>query len=171
MRNYSSMSAIVTALSSSVISRLHLSWAHVGRGAHLEAMVQLNDPAGNFSAFRSAQRSVDGPCVPFVGPYLTDIMHINDQHIDTAVLTGKGSRAMFNIVKRRKWTDVLDAALCHQGKVYPFPQDPAISGQIESSLTVCSAIEQATFWARSEEVQQAERASADVRRGLEAAGF
>lgn len=43
--------------------------------------------------------------------------------------------------------------------------------QIETQLTFASAVEQSTVWSKSEEVQQAERATSDLRRGLEAAGF
>lgn len=171
MRNYSCMSAVVTALSSSVISRLHLTWAHVGKATHLGPMVQLNDPSGNFAAFRQLQRPRNEPCVPFIGPYLTDIIHTNDQHHDTAVVTSRGSERMFNFVKRRKWTDVLDTICCHQGREYSFSPDASVMSEIETHLTLVSGIEQSTFWTKSEEVQQAERASSDLRRGLEAAGF
>ena len=78
---------------------------------------------------------------------------------------------MFNFVRRRKWTDALDSICRHQGKQYPFSQDASAMHQIETQLTLASGIEQSTFWSKSEEVQQEERTSADLRRGLEAAGF
>lgn len=172
MHNYSSMSAIVTALSSSVISRLYLTWAHAKRSTHLEALVKLNDPAGNFHAFRQIQRPRDGPCVPFIGPYLTDIVHINDQHRDVTVTTADGSsERLFNFVKRRKWADVLDTIFRHQDESYAFEEDASVMHQIETSLVLASAVDQPAFWAKSEEVQRTERASADLRKGLEAAGF
>lgn len=171
MHNYSSMSAIVTALSSVVISGLHLTWAHVNRTAHFASMSQLNEPSGNFSAFRKLQRSCDAPCVPFIGLYLTDILHIQDQYRDNTITTARGTEPMFNFVKRRKWTDVFDLVFRPQGKHYPFSHDVSAMSQIETQLTLASGIEQATFWSKSEEVQQSERASADLRRGLEAAGF
>ncbi|KIP11737.1 hypothetical protein PHLGIDRAFT_99181 [Phlebiopsis gigantea 11061_1 CR5-6] len=173
LHNYSSMSAIVTALSSSDISRLHLTWAHVNKKAHLEPLVQLNDPSGNFSAFRSVQRTCDLPSVPFIGPYLTDIIHIKDQYIhrDNPVTTARGPALLFNFVKRRKWTDVLDTIFRHQSKQYTFSPTPAVMSQIETQLNVAAGVEQAAFWARSADVQREERASADLRRGLEAAGF
>lgn len=171
MHNYSSMSSIVTALSSSVICRLYLTWAHAKRSTHLEALVKLNDPTGNFHAFRQIQRPQDGPCIPFIGPYLTDIVHINDQHRDSSVTTTTGDEQLFNFVKRRKWTDVLDTIFSHRGKAYSFVEDASIMHQIETNLVLASGIDQTTFWAKSEEVQRTERASADLRKGLEAAGF
>jgi son of sevenless len=171
MHDYSSMSAIVTALSSNVISKLYLTWGHAKRDIHLEAMVKLNEPAGNFRAFRQAQKPSDGPCVPFLGPYLSDIIHVHDHYHDTTAHTSKGSKPLLNFIKRRKWTVILDAMFCHQGKSYTHPEDPAVVQQIKTGLTLASAIDQAAFWTKSDEVQQAERASADLRKGLEAAGF
>lgn len=173
LRNYSSMSAIVTALSSSDISRLHLTWAHVNKKAHLEPLARLNDPSGNFSAFRSVQRTGDLPSIPFIGPYLTDIIHINDQYIhrDNTISTARGPALLFNFVKRRKWTDVLDAIFRHQSEQYTFLPTVVVMSQIETQLNMAAGVEQAAFWAKSADVQREERTSADLRRGLEAAGF
>lgn len=172
MHDYASMSAIVTGLSSSVVARLYLTRAHAKRSAHLETLVKLNDPAGNFHAFRQIQRSQTGPCVPFVGPYLTDVVHINDQHRDSTVAAADGAPVrLFNFVKRRKWTDVLETILRHQARPYALEEDTSVMHQIETNLVLASAIDQAAFWAKSEDVQRAERASADLRKGLEAAGF
>lgn len=172
MHNYSSMSAITTALSSTVISRLHLTWAHVGRSSHLEPLKRFNEPAGNFSAFRHAQQSLDVPCIPFIGMYLTDIVHINDQYMDSTVSTNKSSsEKLFSFVKRRKWSDALDAMLYHQKKQYPYVEETTIMKFIETNLKVSAEKEPSSFWDRSHEVQQGEVASADIRKGLEAAGF
>lgn len=174
MRNYTSMSAIVTALSSTVISRLHLTWAHVGKASHLAPLNQLNEPAGSFSAYRQAQQATDTPCVPFIGMYLTDIVHINDQYHDSSVNTGKSAESterLFNFVKRRKWTDTLDTILAHQKRQYQFSQDIITTQFIEASLARAAEVVPAAFWAQSEDMQAAERQRADIRRGLEAAGF
>lgn len=171
MRNFSSMSAVVTALSSTVLQRLHLTWAHVGRTSHLPPLNQLNDPAGSFSACRHAQQNTDTPCVPFIGMYLTDIVHINDVYQDSSVDTGKTKERMFSFVKRRKWSDILDITLAHQKKMYSYAEDPATTRFIESSLSLASEIKPAAFWTQSQDVQQVERARADIRKGLEAAGF
>ena len=111
MRNFTSTSAIVTALSSTVIQRLHLTWAYAKKTSHLDLLTQLNDPAGSFTAYRQAQQATDTPCVPFIGMYLTDILHINDHYHDSSVKTGTSidtAERLFNFVKRRKWADVLD---------------------------------------------------------------
>ena len=171
MRNFSSTSAIVTALSSTVLQRLQLTWAHVGRSSHLPPLNQLNDPVGSFSAYRQAQQSTDTSCVPFIGMYLTDIMHINDVYHDNTLDTGKSIERTYSFVKRRKWSDVLDIALAHQKRRYTFPQDAATMQYIESSLNFAAEVKPAAFWTQSQDVQQDERGRADIRKGLEAAGF
>ncbi|OBZ79386.1 Cell division control protein 25 [Grifola frondosa] len=176
LNNYASMSALVVALSSAVISRLHLTWAHVVRRSQLEQLAKYNEPTGNFSAYRLLQRSVDGPCLPFVEMYLTDIININDLHPDNAVVpipvTGTGSNfPLVNFVKRKKWYEVVDVMLRYQPKVYTFVEDPSITTFIETNLAVAGERDQGSFWMKSQEVQQAEMSHADIRKGLELAGF
>lgn len=182
------MSAIATALSSTVISKLHLTWAHVGRASHLDSLTKFNDPSSSFAPFRRAQQALehdaDAPCVPFIGMYLTDVVHINDQHKDkdtpAASTSGdsisdtesvKTSERYFNFVKRRKWSDTIDAMLAFQHRSFPFTQDPTIMQFIEMNFVVAAEKDPASFWTKSQEVLQAEVASADIRKGLEAAGF
>lgn len=167
MHNYSSMSAVITALSSTVIARLHLTWARASKASHLEALTKTNDPSGNFAAFRQIQRTLAAPCVPFVGPYLTDIVHLNDQYPDK----DQGTQLMFNIIKRRKWVAVAESMLRHQDKTFPFAPDPDVMRQIEANCVLASSVDQATFLSRSLELQESEKAGANLRRGLEAAGF
>ena len=178
MHNYSSMSAIVTALSSTVIAKLYLTWAHVGparRASHLEPLAKLNDPSGGFLAFRQTQQALDPktPCVPFVGLYLTDILHINDHYADTEVEASPGglTERFFSFVKRRKWTDVLDVMLAFQKCTYAFAQDPALAQYIETNLSAAAEKDQAAYWAKYREVSQAEVESADIRQSLKDAGF
>lgn len=171
MNNYASLSALVTALSSVVITRLSLTWAYVGRTSQLDNLIKCNDPAGNFSAFRMLQQAVDGPCVPFVGMYLTDITHINDQYLDNTIIGTDTSTTLVNFVKRQRWSDVVSALVQHQGKMYSFGEDPSTMAFIESSLAQAEEIDTDTFWSKSQEVQQNEIECADIRKGLEMAGF
>jgi son of sevenless len=174
MRNFTSTSAIVTALSSAVIQRLHLTWAYAKKTSHLDQLTQLNDPAGSFAAYRQAQQATDTPCVPFIGMYLTDILHINDHYHDSSVKTGMSTdhtERLFSFVKRRKWSDTLDTILAHQKQRYVFLQDLMIIQLIEASLIRANEVVPNAFWAQSHDIQAAERQSLDIRGGLEDAGF
>ena len=70
------MSALVAALASVCVMQLTLTWAHVGRGSHLESLTKLTDPSGNFTAYRTFYGQVDTSCVPYIGeasPSLTSM--------------------------------------------------------------------------------------------------
>lgn len=153
------MSAVINALSSVNITRLHLTWAHVGRKSNLDALLKFNEPTGGFSGYRSLMVNADGPCVPFVMPYLTDIQHIKDQFDD-------GEQISF--IQRQRWFDVVSFILKFQGKPYNIAESESTSNFISGHLNVMVGKD---FWKRSVEVQQSELAHADIRRGLEAAGF
>lgn len=174
LNNFSSMVSIVAALSSQVIARLHLTWAHVGRGSHLEPLTRLNDPAGSFAAYRALHQSVDGSCVPFIAMYLTEIVHIQSQMPDNIVSPPTPENDALTLVcfsKRRRWYEVVHAVTRHQSKPYGYLENAPTVNFIESQLAAASGKDQGSFWQRSQEVQLAEVAHADIRKGLEVAGF
>jgi son of sevenless-like protein len=116
LNNFASMSAIVAGLASTVIARLHLTWAHVGRVNHLDTLTKLAEPASNFSTWRTLLASTEGPCIPFIGMYLSDIVHVNDQLPDT--IPGPGGLAFICFQKRMKWAEAVNSIVRHQGKPY-----------------------------------------------------
>lgn len=161
------MSGVLTALSSTVITRLHLTWAHVSKKSTFDALLKFNTPTGSFSGYRGLQQNIppDSPCTPFIGMYLTDIVHIHDQW--------EQNSGQVNFVQCQRWSDVIRVMLRFQDRRYEFGENEStytfISGHIRN-MSVGSK-DQSRLWARSQEVQQSELAHADIRRGLEAAGF
>lgn len=194
-----------------MIGRLQLTWAHVNRGNHLEPLINLNEPRSNFATYRAAYAVVEGPCIPFVGIFLTDIVHIQDQLKDrvsfpippqslASASSGSSSSShhpsastsddsgastsssailakpvfgplLINFVKRQKWYDAVNGIIKHQSKPYQIVESPGTMTFIKEQLSLASSKEESWFWARSAELQKAEVAHADIRRGLEAAGF
>lgn len=200
LNNFSSTSAITAALSSAELTRLHLTWAHVGRGSQLASLVRLNEPSANFSAYRSLLQTVSGPCVPFIGIFLTDIVHIHDQLRDwvvfpsstssqgpsSAVSSSSSSSSLdmtlppaesptgvqlINFVKRQRWFDAVNAIVRFQGKTYAHVENPTTMSFVAEQLMQSGLKDPNMFWTRSQELQQTELAHADIRKGLEAAGF
>uniref|UniRef100_A0A0W0GET1 Ras GEF n=1 Tax=Moniliophthora roreri TaxID=221103 RepID=A0A0W0GET1_MONRR len=163
LNNFASMSAIINALSSTVVARLHLTWAHVGRKNNLDALLKYNEPTGGFAGYRNLQLSAEGPCVPFVGMYLSEIVHIKDQYSDD------GDRISF--AQRQRWYEVAKIMLRSQSKHYPIAENSETIQFITRATSRFPKDWQATFWAKSQLVQHSEIANADIRRGLEAAGF
>ena len=166
------MSALITALSSTVITRLHLTWAHVSRRSVLDGLLKYNEPTGGFSGYRSLLQTVEGPCVPFITMFLVDIVRTDNQFNDnSSPMSASSDTALISFTKRQRWYDVVTAMLKHQQKLYNFPESDPTRLFIETHLQMASAKEPAWFWTRSQEVQHLELAHADIRRGLVEAGF
>lgn len=153
------MSAIITALSSTVITQLPLTWAHVSKKSTLESLLRYNDPAGGFATYRNLN-NVDGPCVPFITMYLTDMVHIQDQYND--------KEPLICFYKRKRFYEVISTMLRHQKEPYALALDD-VAVFIRNHLQ--DPPDSRWFWKKSEEVQQSELAHADIRKGLEKAGF
>lgn len=157
------MSAILNALSSAVVTRLHLTWAHVGRKSALETLLRFGEPAGGFAAYKKLLSTIEGPCVPFIGMYLTDIAHIHDTYND------ESPRICF--VQRKRWHQVVTAIVRYQSRAYDIPGSESTLNFIQRHLQEEPGRDHDWFWSRSQDVQHAELAHADIRKGLEAAGF
>lgn len=205
LNNFSSMSAIVTALNSSVVQRLHLTWAHVGRPkSTLDSLTVFIDPTGGFSNIRKLTDGAEGPGVPFVMMLLTDLFHINElkdgvlppssssstSHASSSS-SGSGStthgssgsssstlafpqkgEVMINFTKRQRWYEIIIFMLKFQSRSYDaIVQRPDTAAFVQTMFKQASAHNQEWLWARSKDVVQTEMAHADIRRGLEAAGF
>lgn len=162
MNNIASMSATINALSSTVITRLQLTWAHVGRKSALDALLRHNEPTGGFSGYRSLN-NVEGCCVPFIGMYLTDMVHIHDQFND------EDGRICF--LQRQRWYEAISVMLRYQSRPYDIAENESTMNLIWKHLQEDSNRDQSWFWRKSQDIQQKELANADIRKGLEAAGF
>ncbi|PCH34105.1 ras GEF [Wolfiporia cocos MD-104 SS10] len=146
LHNFSSMGAIAAGLSDSAIVRQQLLWAHVPRGMHPDALMLLNDPINNQSAYRLLQQSVDGPCIPAPELYLSEIVQIREQLPDFVVLPAASpaghtsrqdaSNTLINFAKRMKMYAAAESMLRYQTHSYSFAEDPLIADLIEANLTV-----------------------------------
>ncbi|KAG6878166.1 hypothetical protein C0993_011239 [Termitomyces sp. T159_Od127] len=164
MNNFASMSAVINALSSTVITRLHLTWAHVGRKHILDGLLRHNEPNGGFAGYRNLLQNVEGPCVPFIIMYLTDLVHIQDAFGDEF-----GGRICF--LQRQRSYETVTAMLRFQSKPHDIAESESVMDFINRSLQTDGERDNNYFWTKSHEVQQMELAHADIRKGLEAAGF
>ncbi|KAL4263650.1 Ras-like guanine nucleotide exchange factor [Pleurotus pulmonarius] len=198
LNNHASMSALINGLMSTVIQRLHLTWAHSHRKQTLEALVRYNEPTGGFHAYRTLLQATEGPCVPFIGMYLTDISHIQDQYSDETITTpisthsASSSSSLINssftnpapsngssnskepficFQKRQRWYELISFMLKFQKRPYNIAESETTQIFIANHLTHATTKDAAWFWSKSQEVQHLEMENADIRRGLEEAGF
>jgi son of sevenless-like protein len=156
------MAAIITALSATVLTQLHMTWAHVSRKSTLEGLLRYNEPTGGFSGYRTLLQQVEGSCVPFITMYLTDIIHAS-QH-------SRDENDIIFFFQRARWHEVIAQMLKFQSRPYMIAPSETTTQFIEAHLreVLC---DDNWFWQRSRELQQVEAAHADIRKGLEAAGF
>ncbi|KAH9081817.1 ras GEF [Lactarius deliciosus] len=175
LNNFSSMSSIVAALSSVLITRLHFTWLNSSRESSLEPLRKVIHPASNYGYYRGILEAIEGPCVPFVGPFLKNIVYAQEQHADNVVVQS-GTRpdrqfTLIHFVKRQKWYEITLQMLRFQAKPYLIPEIPEMTNFITSQMTRAVAKGERWYWQRSDELQRAELVHADIKKGLEAAGF
>ena len=156
------MSAVITALSSTVITGLQLTWARTCRKSVLDGLLRYSDPTGGFAKYRMLLQQAEGPCVPFITMFLTEMVRVDQ-------ISGLEGRISF--YQRTRWYEAITAMLMFQSRPYRIAADEPIINFIEGHLREGSCCDPGWLWKRSQEIQRAEATHADIRRGLEAAGF
>ncbi|CCH59816.1 hypothetical protein TBLA_0B09980 [Henningerozyma blattae CBS 6284] len=134
LNNFSSMTAIVSALYSSPIYRLKKSWALVPEETKnsLRALNSLMDSKRNFIVYRDMIRSVnDVACVPFFGVFLSDLTFTATGNSDIL----KGTQDTINFGKRARIFDILEKINTFKKVKYRLKSVPDVNAFIESSLT------------------------------------
>lgn len=152
------MYAITNALSSHVLSRLDQTWAHTTQTTALGNLLTFSKPANRFAAYRAAIRACQGPCVPYLGMWLTEIAQINDRYPDTVPSNNQdlATSSLINFAKRTKWFDILDQMLRFQNKPYVFADVPHTMGYIEGHLVNAMGLSPEFLQAKSREIAQQE---------------
>jgi len=95
--------AIYSGLTSSPIHRLKKTWAilelkeNQAIQAAWKKLEEFTDSSNNHSKYRNTLHSINPPCVPFLGQYLTDLVFIDDGNPDTLQI---GDKAIINFQKR-----------------------------------------------------------------------
>ncbi|KAF9654172.1 ras GEF [Thelephora ganbajun] len=158
INNISSMHAIINAVSSHVISRLDQTWAHVTQAAVLDSILTFSNPANRFVTYRAAIRACQGPCVPYIGMWLTEIAQINDSYPDTVPSNNRdlATSSLINFSKRAKWFDILEQMLRFQNKPYMFMEVPHTMGYIEGNLVNAMGLSPEFLQAKSREIAHQE---------------
>jgi len=162
LNNFSSMCAIITALDATVLTQLHMTWSDVGRKSTLDALLRHNEPTGGFAGYRTLLQQAEVFCVPFITMYLTDIVHVSEHF--------KQEGDIIFFFQRARWYEIITSILKFQSRPYRIAPSEATTAFIETHLREAVRDED-WFWQRSQELQNAESAHADIRKGLEAAGF
>ena len=154
INNISSMHAIINALSSHTISRLAQTWAHTTQASVFDNLLAFSNPANRFATYRAVIRASQGPCVPYIGMWLSEIAQINDRYPDTVPSNNRdlATLSLINFSKRTKWFDILEQMLKFQNKPYMYPDLPHTMGYIEGNLVNAIGLNPEILQTKSREI-------------------
>lgn len=133
LNNFSSMTAIVSALYSSPIYRLKKTWDLVSTESKdlLKNLNNLMDSKRNFVKYRELLRSVtDVACVPFFGVYLSDLTFTFVGNPDFL----HNSTNIINFSKRTKIANIVEEIISFKRFHYKLKRLDDIQTVIEASL-------------------------------------
>ena len=112
---------------------------------------------------------------PFRRTVPENIVHAQEQHADNVVVQSgtKPDRqfTLIHFVKRQKWYEITLQMLHFQAKPYLIPEIPEMTNFITGKMTRAVEKGEDWYWQRSDELQRAELVHADIKKGLQAAGF
>lgn len=148
-----------------------MTWAAATRAAQLEPMLEYNNPSRAFASYRALLRSAEGPTVPFVPMFLTEITHIRDQIPDTLEPSNLAEPLVL-FIKQQKWHRVISTMLQHQSRSYEFSSEKgSIAAFVADQLRVAEQKDEDWFWSKTAKTQATELGLTDIRASMAVAGF
>jgi len=138
LNNYNAMMEIISGLQCSSIFRLKHTWALLSKQQlkKYEDIHNLMSRERNFHLFREHLHSVDPPCIPYLGVFLTDLTFIEDGNKDYL----SDSKVLINFDKRRKISSVIREIQQYQQTPYCLESVPLIQDYLKN----------AEFWGENE---------------------
>lgn len=139
--NFSSMTAIISALYSSPIHRLKKTWAHVSGEtmSKLQNMNKLMNSSRNFNEYRDMLKFIGNEaCVPFFGVFLSDLTftyHGNSEYL-------LNRTRMINFAKRSRTVEIVLGIDRFKRVGYNFQVVPEIQTFIDVWFDKCPTIAQ-----------------------------
>ncbi|KAM9898259.1 hypothetical protein OXX79_006413, partial [Metschnikowia pulcherrima] len=139
--NFSSMTAIISALYSSPIHRLKKTWAFVTKDTmtRLQNMNKLMNSSRNFNEYRDMLKFIGAePCVPFFGVYLSDLTFVYHGNPDQLL----NRTRMVNFAKRAKTVEIVTGIDRFKQVHYNFHTVPDIQTFIDLWFDKCPTIDE-----------------------------
>lgn len=136
LKNYSSMTAVISGLGATTIIRLKKSWSLVPNDtvALFRKMDDLMSIDKNYSEYRDLLRfSTDQPSVPFLGTFLQDLRFLADGNSDFL----RQDRTKINFFKRAKISATISDALRFEQISYNFVKVKEIQQFLDAWYKKC----------------------------------
>lgn len=139
--NFSSMTAIISALYSSSVHRLKKTWRYVSpeTAMHLQSMNRLMNSSRNFNEYRDVLKFIGSePCVPFFGVYLSDLTFVYHGNPDYLL----NRTRMINFAKRSKTTEIVSGIDRFKTTAYNLQEVSEIQAYLDSWFDKCPSIDE-----------------------------
>lgn len=140
LNNFSSMTAIISALYSSTIHRMKKTWAMLSakNTQKLETMNKLMNSSRNFNEYRDILSLVSSPTIPFFGVYLSDLTFVEDGNPDYL----DSAHQYVNFAKRVKAASIIESIRQFQIMAYNFEEVPDIQQFLSQGFAQAPSIEE-----------------------------
>lgn len=166
LHNFNTLMSFIAGLNATPVHRLKRTWELVNARwiqAH-ETIKQVMDSGRNFSSYREKLHSVNPPCVPFLGLYLTDLTFIFDGNSDNLKKSD-----LINFYKQAKSADLIREIQQYQNSTYYLKPIPRLQEYLLAKMDL--SVTDAQLYDRSIELEPREREEEKIARLLQESGF